>query len=446
MRFQNSKLRLIASGVLAAAALSGAKSAFATVFASESFDTGFFASLPAGWSTQNNSVPVGTISWFQGSPTVFPSFNGTNDAYAGVNFNSGADTAEINNFLVTPIISAPAGSRVSFVTRGPSNAFPDRLELRASPTGSANVGTTSNDFGDFTDLLLSISPDLTPDYPTTWTRFQATLPSAFNGRLAFRYWVTDGGPLGLNSNYIGIDAFHVSDPSEPLPAANPPPPPPASIAAATGGSLTGNIGELGQIDWYKFDHAGGSFTVNTNGSTLSGDNDTELGLYDNSGNRIANDDDSGDGFLSLLTLPNLQTGTYYLAIGGWNMTFGASNWQVTTDSTDTGAYIINGLSLVPAFLKGDFNFDGEVLDSDIQLFVSALTGDFSSLIALFPGRTEADFTFIGDFNGDGEVLDSDITGFVAALLGGGGRVAAIPEPAALSLLAPIGLLLARRRR
>jgi len=100
----------------------------------------------------------------------------------------------------------------------------------------------------------------------------------------------------------------------------------------------------------------------------------------------------------------------------------------------------------PSLLKGDFNFDGEVLDSDISLFVSALTGDFASLLAQFPTRSEADFTFIGDFNSDGEVLDSDITGFVAALLGGGGRVTAIPEPAALGLLAPLGLLVSRRRR
>ena len=101
-------------------------------------------------------------------------------------------------------------------------------------------------------------------------------------------------------------------------------------------------------------------------------------------------------------------------------------------------------AVTPAFLKGDFNFDGEVLDSDISGFVSALTGDFASLIALFPARTEADFTFIGDFNGDSEVLDSDITGFVSALLGGGGRVGVIPEPAALSLLVP-GMVLLRRR-
>ena len=27
------------------------------------------------------------------------------------------------------------------------------------------------------------------------------------GRLAFRYFVTNGGPTGLNSNYFGIDTF-----------------------------------------------------------------------------------------------------------------------------------------------------------------------------------------------------------------------------------------------
>jgi len=101
---------------------------------------------------------------------------------------------------------------------------------------------------------------------------------------------------------------------------------------------------------------------------------------------------------------------------------------------------------VPAFIRGDFNFDGEVLDSDISLFVSALTGDFAGLVELFPERTEADFTFIGDFDGDGEVLDADITGFVNALLGGGGRTGVIPEPTAIGLLAPMAMLMGRRKR
>ncbi|MBE2235907.1 MAG: choice-of-anchor J domain-containing protein, partial [Anaerolinea sp.] len=45
-------------------------------------------------------------------------------------------------------------------------------------------------------------------YPQSWTQYTVTLsglPANASGRLAFRYFVTDGGPSGNNSNYIGID-------------------------------------------------------------------------------------------------------------------------------------------------------------------------------------------------------------------------------------------------
>ena len=112
---------------------------------------------------------------------------------------------------------------------------------------------------------------------------------------------------------------------------------------------------------------------------------------------------------------------------------------------DTGLSILAGQVGGPALLKGDFNFDGEVLDSDISLFVQALTGDFAGLVATFPGRTAEEFTFIGDFNADGEVLDSDISGFVNALLGGGGRTGVIPEPSGLAVLALGAAVLVRRK-
>jgi hypothetical protein len=74
---------------------------------------------------------------------------------------------------------------------------------------STNVGTTSTSVGDFTNLLLEINPNLvTGGYPESWTLFTVTLSGVgtpTTGRLAFRYFVTDGGPSGANSNYIGID-------------------------------------------------------------------------------------------------------------------------------------------------------------------------------------------------------------------------------------------------
>jgi hypothetical protein len=45
-------------------------------------------------------------------------------------------------------------------------------------------------------------------YPEVWTQFTATVtgaPAPTCGRFAFRYYVTNGGPSGSNSNYIGLD-------------------------------------------------------------------------------------------------------------------------------------------------------------------------------------------------------------------------------------------------
>lgn len=469
-----SNIRRPAAAALLLAAAMTASSAQAAVYFQESFAAPFFDELnnpPSGWFVQNNSAPAGTISWFQGNPNVFGSFNGEPNGYLGVNFNSGSGVSTINNWMVTPVIDAPAGTRVSFVTRAPNNAFPDRLELRAANGDTTNVGTTSTDVGDFTNLLVSVNPGLLPEYPLTWTRFEVTLPAAFNGRFAFRYFVTNGGPLGENSNYIGIDAFHVSDPSEPLPEGNPPPPPPVAANTTVGGSLTDTLDFLSQIKWYTFDHSGGPFLVNTNGSSLSGDNDTELGLYDAAGSLLISDDDSGDGFLSQISLSNLAAGKYYLAIGGWNVIFGASDWAVTSTgaSGDTGTFVINGLTFapdVPAYVLGDFNFDGGLDGSDVDPFVLALSdlqaflADFADAFAtLYPGMTldESVVDVIGDFNDDGGFDGSDVDGFVEALSNGrpgvdGARpgrglgLAPIPEPTALGLLAPTGLLLSRRRR
>lgn len=112
----------------------------------------------------------------------------------------------------------------------------------------------------------------------------------------------------------------------------------------------------------------------------------------------------------------------------------------------------------PSFVLGDFNFDGGVDASDIDPFVVAANeGDpFAGYIAasqaafelLYPGQTLTPTIVnqIGDFNGDGGVDASDIDPFVVFANNGGSGIAAIPEPAALGLLAPLGLLMARRRR
>src|SRR6266481_6808801 len=97
---------------------------------------------------------------------------------------------------------------------------------------SVNIGVTAFDVGDFTTLLLDINPTYTiGGYPEAWTKFTINLngvPPGSTGRLAFRYFVEDAGPKGVNSNYIGIDRAVYTGPCgppRPTPTARPYPSP-----------------------------------------------------------------------------------------------------------------------------------------------------------------------------------------------------------------------------
>ncbi|HLP19299.1 MAG TPA: choice-of-anchor J domain-containing protein, partial [Chitinophagales bacterium] len=179
-----------------------------------------------GWVIQNNSNPLGTNSWFQGTATTatpdpgpFNAYNGADNAYIAANFASTTGgTGVISNWLVTPNRTLRNGDVFTFYTRKPTigpgqTDYPDRLEVRLSTNGaSTNVGATATAVGDFTSLLLSINPTLVTNvYPQTWTQYTITisgLPAPTSGRIAFRYFVTSAGPTGSNSDYIGIDAVN----------------------------------------------------------------------------------------------------------------------------------------------------------------------------------------------------------------------------------------------
>ncbi len=177
---------------------------------SEGFDD--ITLLPGqGWFFQNNSSPLGLTDWFQGNDTVFPAHAGAPTAYIGANYNNTGETGTISNWMLTPEITLTNGDTIAFWTRtATGSTWADRLQVRLSTAGSStNVGTSATDVGDFTTLLLDINPTLIGNgYPDSWTQFSATLagiPSGATGRIAFRYFVTDGGASGNNSNYIGID-------------------------------------------------------------------------------------------------------------------------------------------------------------------------------------------------------------------------------------------------
>lgn len=187
----------------------------------EDFDD--IAALPTtGWAQQNNSTGPGTTNWFQGNDGVISAHAGDPTAYIGANFNNtdgGADSGSgvISNWLMTPVYSFSDGDTVTFWTRTVDGSiYPDRMQVRLSTSGaSTNVGTLPTDTGDFSTLLLDINPTYAADpasggYPQAWTMYTVNisgLGAPTSGRLAFRYYVEAAGPLGANSNYIGIDSF-----------------------------------------------------------------------------------------------------------------------------------------------------------------------------------------------------------------------------------------------
>jgi uncharacterized delta-60 repeat protein len=227
-------------------------------FVSEVFED--ITTLPGtGWVQINHSTGVGTTAWFQGNSAVFPAQTGSATSYIAANFdnNTNANHADrrataplppqpdtppsptpppppppstISNWLLTPPVTLQNGAFLNFVTRTVDvPQFPDRLQVRMSTNGtSTNVGTTASDVGDFTVLMLDINPTLTTTgYPNVWSYYTVMvsgLASPTTGRLAFRYFVPDGGPHGPNGDYIGVDqvSFFCTTPP---PTPTPPPPP-----------------------------------------------------------------------------------------------------------------------------------------------------------------------------------------------------------------------------
>lgn len=189
----------------------------------EGFTT--FANLAgAGWLSTNQSSPLGASTWAQGGGTAFAGGGqaGGATSFALCNFNSTTGTGTISNWLITPTIDLQNGDIVTFYTRkggdGTGTIYPDRLELRLNSTDVSATGNPSGatGVGAFTTLAVSVNPTLTTSgYPFTWTQYTYVvtgLTGIVPCKIGFRYFVTNGGPTGSNSDIIGIDTFSVDRP------------------------------------------------------------------------------------------------------------------------------------------------------------------------------------------------------------------------------------------
>lgn len=190
---------------------------------SEGFNT--FTSLAgAGWTTTNQSSPLGASTWAQGGGTAFTGGGqaGGATSFTLCNFNSTTGAGTISNWLITPTLNLQNGDVITFYSRaggtGTGTIYPDRLEVRLNSTDVSSAGNPvgSTGVGAFTTIAVSINPTLTTTgYPFAWTQYSYTV-SGLTGvvpcKIGFRYFVTNGGPDGANSNIIGVDTFSVDRP------------------------------------------------------------------------------------------------------------------------------------------------------------------------------------------------------------------------------------------
>jgi hypothetical protein len=207
---------------------------------SENFDSVRNA-VAKGWVLANNTKPIGTYGWVQGyfyfslyhgyepgktgGPRNYAfatGLSGNPNSPGGKDFimstaDCGAGVAHISNWIISPEVVIKNGDKIRFYTRTFSNpaAGADRLEVRINPTNSsASVGRDAESIGGFSKVILDINPtyELGGDegYPGFWEPYEVVItdmPVARKSRIAFRYHVPNGGPLGENSIGIGIDAF-----------------------------------------------------------------------------------------------------------------------------------------------------------------------------------------------------------------------------------------------
>ena len=330
---------------------------------------------------------------------------------------------------------------------------------------STDVGSTATSVGDFTALLLDINSTYADDYPHNWTQSTVTisgLPSATTGRLAFRYFVENGGPSGTRSDYIGIDTMTYVCPS---PTPSPTPVlgnyPAASLPLSTDTTVTPDASPAnttsinvfistnfkGRLEGYPATgvvritdaHPAGAYPVTVRAFTSGGASVTKAftltvttpatcypvsfaagtnfaaGGYPVS---VAVGDFNGDGKQDLATANHDSPGSVSILLGDGAGGFGpATNFSVGNGPTSVTV--------------GDFNGDGNqdlAIANDITNDVSILLGDgaegFGPATNFGAGTTPASVA-VGDFNGDGKqdiVVANLGSNNVSILLGDGAAV------------------------
>ncbi|MBT8379818.1 MAG: choice-of-anchor J domain-containing protein [Ignavibacteria bacterium] len=156
-----------------------------------------------GWVILNEDGGGTQPPFAQGDPVVFAAYEGPDTGYTFTNYQ-GANGFLIDQWLISPEIAVSSGDTLKFWHRSPdANPFDDSIYVRYA----TNAGITPGDFDQTWGRYLVSE--------TGWAQWVGTFNHTGNIRFAIQYYITDGGPSGNNSNYVGLDLFEVTGASGP---------------------------------------------------------------------------------------------------------------------------------------------------------------------------------------------------------------------------------------
>ncbi len=151
-----------------------------------------------GWVVLNEDGGGTQPPFAQGDPTVFTAYEGPDTGYTFTNFQ-GANGFLIDQWLISPEITVSSGDTLKFWHRSPDgNPFDDSVYVRYSTTAGITPGDFDQTWGRY--LVSEIG----------WAQWIGTFNNSGTIRFAIQYYITDGGPSGNNSNYVGLDYFEVT--------------------------------------------------------------------------------------------------------------------------------------------------------------------------------------------------------------------------------------------
>lgn len=152
-----------------------------------------------GWVVLDEDGGGTTPAWFQGDDGIIVTLEGTANGYVASNFAGANTSGIINHWLISPEISVNPGDSLFFYAASPTpgtTAFDDSISLLISLT----AGITPGDFA-------SLGRFLVPQ--GNWGKYFVSFNASATIRFAIQYYIFDGGPTGMRSNYIGLDLFQL---------------------------------------------------------------------------------------------------------------------------------------------------------------------------------------------------------------------------------------------